>query len=193
MWKLPRAAFAAATVLFAAIAMSPSVGLASTCSTSDVTTSTACMEESGNNENQLGLFNPGPLFGISNWTEVVSSDDSNGADGVLSMTGANALSGTWSVSSFGGHADAILVVKGGDGFVAYLLNTADLSGTWSTNGLTVGSGNHPDLSHLALYEGGPLATTPLPAALPLFAGGLGMVGFLARRKKRRPLSDSAAA
>ena len=29
-----------------------------------------------------------------------------------------------------------------------------------------------------------LATTPLPAALPLFAGGFGMVGFLARRRKR---------
>ena len=26
--------------------------------------------------------------------------------------------------------------------------------------------------------------TPLPATLPLFAGGLGMVGFLTRRKKR---------
>ena len=26
--------------------------------------------------------------------------------------------------------------------------------------------------------------TPLPAALPLFAGGLGMVGFLARRKRK---------
>jgi predicted MFS family arabinose efflux permease len=29
------------------------------------------------------------------------------------------------------------------------------------------------------------AATPLPAALPLFAGGLGMVGFLARRKSRK--------
>jgi hypothetical protein len=29
-----------------------------------------------------------------------------------------------------------------------------------------------------------VTATPLPAALPLFAGGLGMVGFLARRKKR---------
>ena len=29
------------------------------------------------------------------------------------------------------------------------------------------------------------AATPLPAALPMFAGGLGMVGFLARRRKRK--------
>jgi hypothetical protein len=33
-----------------------------------------------------------------------------------------------------------------------------------------------------------LATTPLPAALPLFAGGLGIVGFLARRKKQKALA-----
>jgi hypothetical protein len=33
-----------------------------------------------------------------------------------------------------------------------------------------------------------LATTPLPAAFPLFAGGLGRVGFLARRKKRKALA-----
>jgi hypothetical protein len=33
-----------------------------------------------------------------------------------------------------------------------------------------------------------LATTPLPAAFPLFAGGLGVVGFLARRKKQKALA-----
>ena len=27
--------------------------------------------------------------------------------------------------------------------------------------------------------------TPLPAALPLFAGGLGVMGLLARRRKRK--------
>jgi hypothetical protein len=30
-----------------------------------------------------------------------------------------------------------------------------------------------------------VGTTPLPAALPLFAGGLGLVGFLSRRKKQK--------
>jgi hypothetical protein len=32
------------------------------------------------------------------------------------------------------------------------------------------------------------AATPLPAALPLFAGGLGVIGFLAKRRKRKTAS-----
>ena len=38
-----------------------------------------------------------------------------------------------------------------------------------------------------------VSQTPLPGALPLFAGGLGMVGFLARRKKRNVQPELAAA
>jgi hypothetical protein len=38
-----------------------------------------------------------------------------------------------------------------------------------------------------------VSETPLPAALPLFAGGLGMVGFLARRGKRKAQGELAAA
>jgi hypothetical protein len=37
------------------------------------------------------------------------------------------------------------------------------------------------------------ATTPLPATLPLFAGGLGLVGYLTRRRKRRGKQAPAAA
>jgi hypothetical protein len=38
-----------------------------------------------------------------------------------------------------------------------------------------------------------IAATPLPAALPLFASGLGALGFFARRRKRRGLVDLASA
>ncbi len=38
-----------------------------------------------------------------------------------------------------------------------------------------------------------LSNTPLPAALPLFAGGLGVVGLLARRRKRKNTAALAAA
>jgi hypothetical protein len=36
----------------------------------------------------------------------------------------------------------------------------------------------------ATFGDAPVSATPIPAALPLFAGGLGMLGFLARRRKR---------
>jgi hypothetical protein len=42
-------------------------------------------------------------------------------------------------------------------------------------------------------EGTDLVATPLPAALPLFAGGLGMIGLLARRKKRKAAAAVTAA
>jgi hypothetical protein len=37
-----------------------------------------------------------------------------------------------------------------------------------------------------------VATTPIPAALPLFASGLGVMGFLARRRKRKNAAALAA-
>ena len=37
-----------------------------------------------------------------------------------------------------------------------------------------------------------LSATPLPAALPLFAGGLGLIGFVAKRRKRNAAAPAAA-
>ena len=44
----------------------------------------------------------------------------------------------------------------------------------------------------ACTECAPPPSTPLPAALPLFVGGLGTVGFFARRKKRKGAAAVAA-
>jgi hypothetical protein len=38
----------------------------------------------------------------------------------------------------------------------------------------------------------PVASTPLPAALPLFAGGLGLIGMVGRRKKRKAVGPAVA-
>lgn len=45
----------------------------------------------------------------------------------------------------------------------------------------------------AAFEFGTVSATPLPATLPLFAGGLGFVGYLTGRKKRKAGQALAAA
>jgi hypothetical protein len=42
------------------------------------------------------------------------------------------------------------------------------------------------------YSSAAASATPLPAALPLFAGGLGVIGLLARRRKRKNAAAVAA-
>jgi hypothetical protein len=170
----------------------PTAGMASTCGITDVTTSTNCLNESGNNENQNLNTLGGGLFGITHWTEVAASVESNGTVGPLDLkTGAGTQSGTWSVTNFTGVIDAMLIVKAGDNFAAYLLNILDTSGTWSTAGLTVGNGQQPNLSHLALYE---VTATPIPGALWLFGtvitGAAGLGGW---RRKRKNAAALAAA
>lgn len=72
--------------------------------------------------------------------------------------------------------------------------------TLSIGGLTsfqLSSTNSP-VDDIPSTIGGTLAvnevtTTPLPATLPLFAGGLGFVGYLTRRRKQNARQDLAAA
>jgi hypothetical protein len=49
------------------------------------------------------------------------------------------------------------------------------------------------LDNFTITNLGDVVATPLPAALPLFAGGLGVIGLLARRKKRKAPAAVAAA
>jgi hypothetical protein len=44
---------------------------------------------------------------------------------------------------------------------------------------------------IAVAELTPPATTPLPAALPMFMGGAGLIGLLARRRKKKSAALAA--
>ncbi len=187
-------------------AILPTAGIASTCNTAVNTTSTACVVESGNNENQnLNTIVAGGLFGINTWSEVAASVGAGSTVGPLTA-GAGTKSGTWSVPDFTNVLAAMLIVKTGDQFAAYLLNTAFTSGLWSTLGLLNGkSQDQPDLSHLALYEtpcGGTTgitcpshqSATPLPGAVWLFGTALaGAAGVGSWRRKRKSNRSNAAA
>jgi hypothetical protein len=67
-------------------------------------------------------------------------------------------------------------------------NTITLAGTYVANAESGGSWDFPYVSLLTASGNQTMAyvsTTPLPAALPLFATGLGAIGLLARRRKRK--------
>lgn len=167
------------------------------CSTANVTTSTDCDGEIGGNDQDSygggGITNVNDpdgdssdgmegIFGISTWSEIARIDAPGTSDGILSMTYTNGKSGGWSVSSWAGIAQAMLVVKGSNGFIAYLMDLSSTSGTWNTVGLLNNGGRQPDISHLTLYTTSGPAPIPLPAAGFLLLGALGGLAALRRKK-----------
>ena len=69
--------------------------------------------------------------------------------------------------------------------VEVLVSSGTISDTAVTNAL-----NNGVVTATATTD---VSATPLPAALPLFAGGLGFVGYLTGRKKRKAGQAIAAA
>ena len=164
--------------------------------TADVWTSTACSGEiAGNDSDQnggAGIVNvnvqDGGLFGFTSWVLDSRYDQDDGTynpDGILNISNitSNLFEGDWSVDSWDGVQAAMLVLKGGNGFAAYLLDmTAGLDGEWITQALTVGKkGNTPAISHISLYTV-EVAAVPVPAAGLLLIGALGGLALLRRRR-----------
>ena len=163
--------------------------------TADVWTSTACEGELSGNDDKDALngFGPSGMFGISDWdidSKYDADTTSYSPSGLLTVSSivSGMLEGEWGVSSWTGVGAAVLVLKGGNGYAAYLLDiSAGLSGEWSTQALTVGNkDNQPAISHISLYVSPGTTTTtvvPLPAAGLLLIGALGSLVALRRRRK----------
>ena len=70
--------------------------------------------------------------------------------------------------------------------VTTALGTFDIFGSFVPNATDVTAGNNYDEFGPTGFGVGTFAltATPLPATLPLFAGGLGLIGYLTRRRNR---------
>jgi hypothetical protein len=161
--------------------------------------STVSVTASGSSTNLLlnSDFSAGPLGASAptNWTYLNTFGATNG--GVVAAScghgGGNCYS-DGAVQAYDGITQAIATTINTTYNVSFWLDDNSSLTTFSrlsTNGDTTDSGgNGIDLLVYAGSIPGP-STVPLPAALPLFATGLGALGLLGWRRKRKAAAVAA--
>ncbi len=107
---------------------------------------------------------------------LFKSDDA-GFGGAL--TGGS-TSGGWATPGF---LVEYLAVKAANSFVLYKLDSPVSSGLWSTFDIP-NKGNLKDVSHLAFFGSLETSGAPEPVSWALMLGGMGLVGFNLRRRRR---------
>jgi|SRR6202142_716850 len=115
----------------------------------------------------------------------------------IGITVGGTDAGTYDTLISGGISGLYIATNASTGDQIDIYLAAVLNGTSPDNLSTVywGTVSSPptaDFPHSAT-ETGFVSPTPLPATLPLFAGGLGFVGYLTGRKKRKAGQALAAA
>ena len=99
--------------------------------------------------------------------------------------------GTWSVQNTGAYGmvlDLVYAMHAGDGAAAFLFDNQainagqTLNGTWRIDWFTGANNANPDFSNLTLFAR-EVSAVPEPAGYAMLALGLGVVGWLARRRK----------
>lgn len=138
--------------------------------------SAVCVDESNDSEGAVS-----GLFGIDAWTLGDKSGDEDDGDGAVFFTtefSEGTTSGLWEIANPEGYSSIMFVLKAGNTFGAFLLDSAALmAGDWLID---------RDLSHASVYYGGEPtpAPIPLPASAVLLLASLGGFAALRRRKNR---------
>jgi hypothetical protein len=130
-------------------------------------------------------------FGYNTSTEAIITPIS------INVTGF--LAGSYTVLTNAGGADpsgfeiAVTSASTGDGFALYFQNFfgTGVSPNNITNAYYTTSGNCCSVGNIDSSVTGYVQTTPLPATITLFTTGLGVIGLLARRSKRKAAAIAA--
>ncbi|PIL20643.1 hypothetical protein P775_08945 [Puniceibacterium antarcticum] len=159
------------------------------CAVASVTGAESCAGiYSGNNSNS----DLNGLFGVADWGKEYKIDSDHGSlsFGGTALTVSN-RSKSWSLEGAGTYANLMFVLKGGNSYSAFLMDTSVLSGSWDTQSMLKGNGKRgPDLSHWSVYTQGTTtvgkpgvpSAVPLPAGVGLLMAALGGLGLMRRRK-----------
>jgi hypothetical protein len=114
------------------------------------------------------------------------------ASGITSPTGTVPLASILQVNNLPSGWTVTESILYNSALVAGLTNTFSTTGTATPGGSINASGTYTLTERYVITATGAgttndtvtLSSTPLPAALPMMAGGLGVLGLFARRKKR---------
>jgi len=164
--------------------------------TNRFTAPSVAVNEANQNNNCVGCGTQGPtpgpfLIGTSvNQTSALVNFSFTDTDRV--GPGATAANGSNPAPNQPGLASMIFAYLSGSFPTWTIINpTTGANTDWFLAGFN--DNGSPDDNHDDFMVAGHIVAVPIPAALGLFAGGLGLMGFLGRRRKRQASADLALA
>jgi hypothetical protein len=132
-----------------------------------------------------GTFDPGPPISTPGWgltagtSTTLSLDDTGPFNFILGPPGSGSLYSNADASIVAGSSEfsPFLNIQ-----AIFMISGAGLTADTIISGVDFSFGNSPSTNVPGVP---PVTTTPLPTALPLFGTGLGALGLLGWRRKRK--------